>query len=78
MEQLASAAKDFADRLEVETGGAQPHPTPGGDAFRAAAAEWSRFCLATFRGDVLRAGLGVSAAIADFLAELEAVERVSV
>ena len=41
------------------------------DALRAAAIVWSQACLENFRGKLLKSGLGVSAAIADFLAELE-------
>jgi hypothetical protein len=41
------------------------------DTLRAAAKRWAEHCLETYRGDLLKAGLNVSRALADFMNELE-------
>lgn len=67
MQEMSKALRDYMESLPPEKEG-----RPDAEVeFRKAAGAWAVFCLRTFTGELLRRGLGVSAAITDFLAELE-------
>ncbi len=75
MQELAKAITAFREsespsELEREEEDASTRPCHEKD-LRKAAEAWAMFSLRTFRDDLLRKGLAVSAAVADFLAELE-------
>lgn len=66
-EAIKTAVEHFAPS-DLEEKGNLPADVEG---MRAAAVLWSKMCLETFRDELLKKGLGVSAAVADFLAQLE-------
>lgn len=67
-EKLTRVAEGMSESI-VRKEDAPPFLDPEAESMRDAAVFWS--CLEEFRDELLRKGLMVSAAIADFLAELE-------
>jgi hypothetical protein len=74
MQQMSEAIKAFSKTMDTtsdpELVPATPLP-PEAEMMRAAAGQWAVVCLGEFRDKLLTKGLAVSAAVADFLAELE-------
>ncbi len=70
MEQLAKAIEHFV--AEVEEAAKEDDRPAHERLLRNAAQVWACLCIENYYGELLRKGLDVSAAIADFLAELEA------
>ena len=71
MQKMNEAIKNAVEHFspsDMDEKGTLPADVEG---MRTAAVIWSKMCLETFRGELLKKGLGVSAAVADFLAQLE-------
>jgi len=73
MEKLAEVLSNTADFWKDGAPG-----NPGSEALQKAAEEWATASLKVFTGKLLGKALGISAAVANFLSELEACEKAAV
>jgi hypothetical protein len=67
MQQLADRIHGFVQSMPEEDDARPDHE----QALQRAAEEWATWCLRCFRDDLLKKGLAISTAMADFLSELE-------
>ena len=64
--------QDLGNAITSETEYHHAAPEPDEHRLNIAAQKWATHCLSTFRNDLLKKGLAISAALVDFTTELEA------
>ena len=76
MKKLSDAIRDFAeihDGIEAKEGEPNPGWSLHGKELHEASVSWAKHALLTYRGSLLAHALHVSAALANFTAELDKV-----